>query len=99
MIDCSSSITLAPSGSPKGLTVDTITSDSITVSWQSVDSVTGFGVVYNEGFQQVTDGTSVATINGLTRGQLYDISVFSYIDLGSSPVTLSILLDGMHISS
>lgn len=82
---------VAPSTSPEGLVVNDITSDSITISWQSVD-VTGFGVMHNRGFELITD--SMTTINGLTRGELYDVSVFSYIDLRSSSVTLLILLDG-----
>ncbi|MEU1197572.1 glycoside hydrolase family 18 protein [Streptomyces sp. NPDC005813] len=72
-----------PPAAPTGLTVGTVSSSSVALSWSAVAGATGY-VVYRDGVKvQTVTGTS-ATVNGLTPSTAYSFQVAATNDAGES---------------
>ena len=90
-------ITIAPSGPPTGVSVKILSSSSIIVHWEpSTEPINGYIVLYAEDeLVEIEDGKSLsAKLTDLIEGNVYKISVLSYIDLPSEQSEpISIVLD------
>ena len=81
---------LAPSGPPVDVVATINSSSSIAVSWSApVGGANGYVILYSgEGGNNMTqlvegEGQTSSVLTGLSKGQLYTISVFAYKDLPS----------------
>ncbi|GAA5038374.1 chitinase [Streptomyces siamensis] len=72
-----------PPAAPTGLTVGTVSSSSVALSWSAVAGATGYAV-YRDGVKvQTVTGTS-ATVSGLTPSTAYSFQVAATNDAGES---------------
>ena len=90
---------LAPSGPPTGLSVDIISSSTLTVGWTSPSGdADGYVIQYSPGEEsQLVEGGGIGNtvLNGLSLGLEYQIRMFAYRDLPSGlSEYIMVLLDG-----
>jgi len=72
-----------PPAAPTGLTVGTVTSSSVALSWSAVTGATGYAI-YRDGVKvQTATGTS-ATVSGLSPSTAYSFQVAATNDAGES---------------
>lgn len=75
---------------PGGLTVGTVTSSSVALSWQAPSGpVTGYNVYLNGAEHSTVTGTS-ATVTGLSASTSYTFAVTAYNSAGESPLSSSV---------
>ncbi|PBC60757.1 chitinase [Streptomyces sp. Tue6028] len=72
-----------PPAAPTGLTVGTVSSSSVALSWSAVAGATGYAVYRDGAKVQTVTGTS-ATVSGLTPSTAYSFQVAATNDAGES---------------
>ncbi|MFF4350927.1 chitinase [Streptomyces sp. NPDC001530] len=72
-----------PPAAPTGLTVGTVTSSSVALSWSAVPGATGYAVYRDRVKVQTVTGTS-ATVSGLSAATAYSFQVAATNDTGES---------------
>ncbi|MHB9854010.1 chitinase [Streptomyces krungchingensis] len=72
-----------PPAAPAGLTVGTVTSSSVALSWSAAAGATGYAV-YRDGVKVQTAGGTSATVSGLTPSTAYSFQVAATNDAGES---------------
>ncbi len=88
---------LAPSQPPSALSATILSSCSLSISWMSVSGVDGYILYYNGGKAVLIEGQNMAdyTLNGLNKGNEYNISIYSFSRLQSvSASNLSVNFNG-----
>ncbi len=91
------SLSTAPSQSPSGLSATILSSSSLSISWMSVSGADGYIVYYNGGEAVLIEGQNMAdyTLNGLNKGNEYNISIYSFSKLPSTSArNLSVNFNG-----
>ncbi|WP_406174000.1 chitinase [Streptomyces sp. NBC_00996] len=72
-----------PPAAPTGLTVGTVTSSSVALSWSAVTGATGYAV-YRDGVEVRTAGSTSTTVSGLSPSTAYSFQVAATNDAGES---------------
>ncbi|MFD3932171.1 chitinase [Streptomyces sp. NPDC058614] len=78
-----------PPAAPTGLTVGTVTSSTVALSWSPVTGATGYAVYRNGVKVQTATGTST-TVSGLTASTAYSFQVAAVNDAGESPKSATV---------
>ena len=88
----------APSQPPSDLSATILSSSSLSISWMSVSGVDGYIVYYNGGEAVLIEGQDSANrmLNGLIKGAIYSVDVYSYEGFYSntSKTSIQVNLDG-----